>query len=235
MPSDVEQYRSACHMISALTNLEVQVFDAARVLQIHVTDYELPAILEQLRQEALVQVLQQPVARGQVLVSRDATQLEFLAAGIWDGDAYQGTIVVGPAIIKVFHPQVLREMSQSEPIPLTTQKQLQQSYNALPLVDEAKQQAIGFLLCNMFAPGMLQPQPVGATLPLTEGPLRRSMVALEQNKELIEKRYASENHLLHAISTGNARLLQEALEGLQEISRPFRHPGSPVRSLPHQT
>ena len=145
MPFDIEQYRSTCHMLSALTNLDVQVFDPEKALQIHVAHYELPTILEQLWQETLVQVLR-PIVRGQILLARDTIQLTLLAAGIWDGDAYQGTVVVGPAISKVFHPQLLKEISQREPIPLYMQKQLQQSYNALPLVDEAKQQAIGSFL-----------------------------------------------------------------------------------------
>lgn len=226
-----EQYRSGCRMISILTNLEVQAFDAEKVLQVHMARYDLPHVLEHLRQEALVQVLQQPVAKGQVLVCRDAIQLEFLAAGMWDEAEYRGTVVVGPVISRAFHPQLLREMSQNERVPLAMQKQLQQSYNALPMVDEARQEAIAYVLLNIFAPGMIQPQLVEAALPLSEGPAQRFAVALEQNREMIEKRYAIENTILHAIVSGNARLLKEAMEELQEISWPFRHPGSPVRSL----
>lgn len=231
MSPDIEQHRSACHMLSALTNLDVQVFDAAKALQIYVAHYELPAALERLRQEALLQVLKQPVSRGQVLVARDAIHLAFFAAGIWHGDAYQGTIIVGPAISKVFHPQVLRAVNQNEPISLTTQKQLQQSYNALPLVDETKQQAIGFCLTNLFAPGMHQPQLIEVAFPVSEDFSRLFTGDLEQNWELIARRYENENRLLHAITTGNARLLKEALEGVKETSRPMRHPASPVRSL----
>ena len=49
MKPDMEHYRSACQMISALTNLEVLVFDAENALQLHVALYELPDVLEQLR------------------------------------------------------------------------------------------------------------------------------------------------------------------------------------------
>jgi two-component system, response regulator YesN len=226
-----EQYRSGCRMISILTNLEVQVFDAEKVLQIHFARYDLPNVLEHLRQEALVQVLQQPFAKEHVSVFHDSLQLEFLAAGIWNEAEYRGTIVVGPAISKAFHPQLLSEMSQNERLPLAMQKQLQQSYNTLPMVEEAKQQAIAHLLINMFAPGILQPQLIEATLPLTAGSVRRFAVALEQNREMIEKRYKIENNILHAIATGDARLLKKAMEEPQEISWPFRHPSSPVRSM----
>jgi len=40
-----------------------------------------------------------------------------------------------------------------------------------------------------------------------------------------------ENNVLHAITTGNGRLLQKATKELEEISWSFRHPSSPVRSL----
>lgn len=54
---------------------------------------------------------------------------------------------------------------------------------------------------------------------------------LEQNWELIARRYENENHFLHAITTGNAQLLKVALEEVRKTSRPMRHPASPVRSL----
>jgi hypothetical protein len=37
------------------------------------------------------------------------------------------------------------------------QQQLLQSYNALTMVDEAKKQAISYLLSNVFTPEMIQP------------------------------------------------------------------------------
>ena len=52
-----ERYRSGCRKISLLTNLDVQLFDTERVSQIHYASYDLPTMLERLKQEALVQVL----------------------------------------------------------------------------------------------------------------------------------------------------------------------------------
>ena len=61
-----EQYRTGCRMISVLTNLEVQLFDAEQVLQVHFARYDLPNVLEHLRQEALAQLLQQPFVKEHV-------------------------------------------------------------------------------------------------------------------------------------------------------------------------
>lgn len=231
MSSHVERYRSACRMVSAFTNLEVQLFNAEKELQIQVARYDLPVALEQMRQNTLVQMLQQPVPRGQVLVFRDAIQLAFFAAGLWDEAAYLGSVVVGPAISKVFHADVLRVMNLYKHLPLTMQKELQQSYNALPLIDEEKQQAIGFFLHNLFARGLEQPQLIDTTLPVPEDPSRHFVVALERNRELIEKRYELENTILHAIRTGNTHLVKKTVERFKEISWPSRFPSSPVRSL----
>jgi two-component system response regulator YesN len=231
MLSDSEQYHSACRMISVLTNLEVQMFDAEKARQIQIARYDLPAALEQMRQDALIQMLQQPVPRGQIVVFRDAIQLAFFAAGLWEEGVYLGTVVVGPAISKVFHPHILREMRLNERFSLTMQKELQQSYNTLPLVDEEKQHAIGFLLHNMFAPGLEQPQLIDTPLPVPEDPPQRFVVALEHNRELIEKRYELENAILHAIRTGNTHQVKKIAERLKEVSWPLRLPSSPVRSL----
>lgn len=49
-------------------------------------------MIEHYKQEALVHVLQQPVVKDCAYVFRNSIQLEFLAAGVWDGAEYRGTI-----------------------------------------------------------------------------------------------------------------------------------------------
>jgi two-component system, response regulator YesN len=226
-----EQYTSGCQMISILTNLEVQLFDHERVSQIHYASYNLPNVIERYKQADLVQVLQQPFVKEHVFVFRDSIQLEFLAAGIWVGAEYQGTIVVGPFISKATPPQLISEMIHKERLPLVMQQQLLQSYNALTMVDEAKKQAISYLLSNVFTPEMIQPQQIEIVLPPSDGTAVYSRHDLEQDRELIEKRYESENKLLHAIAKGDPHLLKTAMQGAKELSWPYRHPNSPVRSM----
>jgi hypothetical protein len=114
----------------------VQLFDTEGVSQIHYAPYDLPTILERLKQKALVHILQQPFVKEHVYVFGDSIQLEFLAAGVWDGAEHRGTIVVGPCISKAYHPQLLREMSQKERLSLAMQRQLRQGYSALTMVDK---------------------------------------------------------------------------------------------------
>jgi two-component system, response regulator YesN len=231
MQAAYEQYRSGCQLISLLTNLEVQLFDHERVSQIHYASYDLPTVIERYKHAALVQVLQQPLVKEHVHVLRDYIRLEFLAAGIWDGADYRGTIVVGPSISKAYPPQLLREISQKERLPLIMQQQLRQGYNTLTMVDEAKQQAISYVLINMFTPGMLQPQLIEIALPPSENTVVKFNDDLERDRELIERRYASENQLLHAIAKGDPHLLKTAMEEGKELSWPYRHPNAPVRSM----
>jgi two-component system response regulator YesN len=226
-----EQYRSGCRMISLLTNLEVQLFDTDGVLQLHYARYDLPTLLERLKQKALVHILEQPFVKEHVYVFRDSIQLEFLAAGVWDGAEHRGAIVVGPCISKAYHPQLLREMSQKERIPLAMQRQLQQGYTMLTMVDEAKQQAISYLLINVLTPGMIQPQRMEIALPPSESTAVKFNDDLEQDRALIERRYESENKLLHAIAKGDPQLLKQAMEEWQGRPWPYRHPNAPVRSM----
>ncbi len=231
MQAAYEQYRSGCQLISILTNLEVQLFDNERVSQIHYASYDLPTVLERYKHAALVHVLQQPLVRDCVYVFHDSIQLEFLAAGMWDGAEYRGTIVVGPCISKTYPPQLIHEMIHKERLPLVMQQQLRQCYNALTMVDEAKQHAISYLLINVFTPGMIQPQQIEIAVPPSEGTAVNFNDDLEQDWELIERRYASENKLLHAIARGAPPLLKTAMEEGKEFSWPYRHPNSPVRSM----
>jgi two-component system response regulator YesN len=231
MQAAYEQYTSGCKMISILTNLEVQLFDNERVSQIHYASYDLPNVIERFKQEALVQVLQQPLVKDCVYVFCDAIQLEFLSAGMWDGAEYRGTVVVGPFISKAYHPRLISEMSQKERLPLVMQRQLQQCYNTLTMVDEAKQHAISHLLINVFTPGMTQPQGIEVALPSSEGTAVKFKYELEQDRELIERRYESENKALHAIATGDPQLLKKVMEERKGLSFPNRVPNTPVRSL----
>ncbi len=226
-----EQYKSGCQMISILTNLEVQLFDHERVSQIHYASYDLPNVIERYKQAALVQILQQPLVKEHMYVFRDAIQLEFLTAGIWDGAEYRGTIVVGPCISKAYPPQLLSEIIHKERLPLVMQRQLHQCYNTLTMVDEAKQHAISHLLINVFKPGMTQPQRIETALPPLEGMAVKFKYDQEQDRELIERRYEIENKLLHAIAKGDPQMLKTAMEEGKELSWPYRHPNSPVRSM----
>ena len=231
MHSAYERYRSGCQIISLLTNLDVQLFDTEGVSQSRYAPYDLPTMLERLKQKALTLILQQPFVKEHVYVFRDSIQLEFLAAGVWDGAEHRGTIVVGPCISKAYHPQLLREMSQNERLPLAMQRQLQQGYTTLTMVDEAKRQAISYILINVFTPGMIQPQRIEIALPSEDGTAVKFNVDLEQDRALIERRYESENKLLHAIAKGDPQLLKKAMEEGKEIPWPYRHPNAPVRSM----
>lgn len=231
MHANYEQYTSGCRMISLLTNLEVQLFDTEGVSQIHYSTYDLPPLLKHLKQKALVHILEQPFVKEHVYLFCDAIQLEFLAAGIWDEAEYRGAIVVGPCIKKAYHPQLLREMSQKERFPLAMQRQLQQGYNTLTMVDEAKLQAISDLLINVLKPGMIQSQRIEIALPSEDGTATKFKDDLEQDRRLIERRYEMENKLLHAIARGDPQLVKTAMEEGKEIPWPYRHPEVPVRSM----
>lgn len=56
-----EQYRAGCQMFSLLTNLEVQVFDTDGVPQFRYALYDLPTLLERLKQKSLVHSLQRTI------------------------------------------------------------------------------------------------------------------------------------------------------------------------------
>lgn len=231
MQPTYEQYTSGCQMISLLTNLEVQLFDIERVLRLHYARYDLPAVLERLKQEALLRVLQQPLLKEYVYRFRDPFQLEVLAVGIWNEEEYEGTIAVGPFISKAYHPQLLKETGQKERLPLLMQRQLQQYYNTLTMVDEAKLSAIGFFLINLFLTGMRQPQLVENVVPLAEGASVKFKYEMEQNRELVERRYEVENKILYAITQGDERLLKQATQEFKRLPWPYRHPQAPVRSM----
>ncbi len=111
------------------------------------------------------------------------------------------------------------------------QRQLQQCYSALTMVDEAKRHAISHLLINVFKPEMTHPQLIESALPPLGSTAVEFKYELEQDRELIERRYEIENKLLHAIAKGDPQLLKKVMEEWKGIPWPYRHPSSPVRSM----
>jgi AraC-like DNA-binding protein len=98
------------------------------------------------------------------------------------------------------------------------------------MVDEAKQQAISYLLINVFTPGMRQPQRIEVAFPSEDGTAVKFKYDLEQDRVLIERRYEIENKLLHAIAKGDLQLLKKVMKEFKGIPWPYRHPHAPVRS-----
>lgn len=110
MQPTYEQYAEGCQMISLLTNLEVQLFDNEGVSQLHYARYDLPGVLEGFKQEALVQILQQPLVREHVNVFRGPFQLEFLAVGMWHEAEYRGLSWQAPVSAK----RIIRNCSMKQ-------------------------------------------------------------------------------------------------------------------------
>jgi AraC-like DNA-binding protein len=78
---------------------------------------------------------------------------------------------------------------------------------------------------------MIQSQRIEIALPSSESTVMKFNDDLEQDRELIERRYESENKLLHAIAKGDPQLLKQAMEEGKELPWPYRHPHAPVRSM----
>ncbi len=226
-----EQYCSGCQLISLLTDLDVHLFDTERASRLHYARYDLPKVIRHFEQEALVHILELPLVKDCVYVVRDAIQLEFLAAGVWEGPAYRGALVVGPFISKAYQPQLLREMSREERLPLAMERQLHQGYNTLKMVDERKQDAISHLLINVFTPGMRQPQRIETALPFSERTAVQFNADLEQDRALSESRFRVGNKLSHAIEKGDPHMLKQVMKEEEEISWPYRLPLAPLRSM----
>ncbi len=229
MQSVYESYRLSCQMISLLTYLEVRLFDQDKKLESYYAPHDLPAVIEQFKQETLAYILQQTLVKDNVYLFHDTIHLEFLVSGLWDNSAYCGTIVVGPFVSQVYHPQLLHEVSQRVPLPV--QQKLQQSYNAITIIDEARQSVISYLIYNMFICTTKQPQHIEIILPHAEDIAARFKYAQEQDRTVIEKRYAFENKILHAINTGDSQTLKIIMEEQKGLPWPYRHPHAPLRSM----
>ena len=157
--------------------------------------------------------------------------LEYMAVGIWREQTFIGSIVIGPFISKLSAIDLIKDIIYRNNLPIGERKQLEQFYRSLPVLGEMEYTSIGKLLVNMCGHEYIAAQPIAtSTLKpiLNQTHLKGS---IEENKDIIEERYNSQNMLMDAMAKGDKTACNNIVLSMSRILEfSDRIPESPIRS-----
>lgn len=157
--------------------------------------------------------------------------IEYIAVGIWRGKSFSGSMVVGPFISSMSVIDLIKDIISQNNLPIGERKQLEQFYQSLPVLDEMEHRSIGELLINLCSHNYIPAQSISSTTPKPSLNQNRLKVSIEENKDIIETRYKSQNKLMDAMARGDKTEVNHIIHttaGPLEFSD--RIPESPIRS-----
>ncbi|WP_338449963.1 helix-turn-helix transcriptional regulator [Niallia oryzisoli] len=157
--------------------------------------------------------------------------LEYMAVGIWKGQSFYGSLAVGPFISSISIIDRIKDIILRNNLPAAERKHLEQFYQSLPILSEVEYKHLGELLVNMCGHDYISSQLISSerSMPLLNQD--RLKVSIEENKDIIEKRYKTQNQLMDALAKGDkaeVNHLISMMSGIIEFSD--RIPESPIRA-----
>ncbi|MFD1125586.1 helix-turn-helix transcriptional regulator [Lentilactobacillus raoultii] len=162
----------------------------------------------------------------------DATQLDYLAIGMFEKAHLTGLCLVGPFIAKTMTVNMVSQLLLKTSLTASEQRQLTQFYNALPLLDAENVAATGQLLVTLFSRPVAHPQ--SQRLHHHDQPLQAQTVTAinDQTQAAIDRRYQLEAKMMQLVSTGDLTNLAHFQRTMPKLVSLFsnRIPNQPLRS-----
>lgn len=166
-------------------------------------------------------------------------KLNFIYAKIYDSSEHVGNIIIGPYLIEEPTPIILQDVLFENKLPISLRHTLTQYYLSLPLISTYKAKSIAEFLAY-FASDLnfikTQTPNIENITYTSKSEQHDALNTVNKNNEtpmdLIEKRYYTENEVMHAVENGDkekvSRLFTE--DFLLFNSIPDRIPNDPLRS-----
>ena len=157
--------------------------------------------------------------------------LEYMMVGIWRSSSFCGSMVVGPFISSMSIIDLIKDIISTNNLPIGERKQLEQFYQSLPVLSELEYKSLGELLVNLCGHDYIPSQQISTQTPKPSINHDRLRVSIEENKDIIESRYQTQNRLMDAMTKGDKAEVNNIVSstlGILEFSD--RIPESPIRS-----
>ena len=162
--------------------------------------------------------------------------LEYMTVGIWRGPSFCGSMAVGPFISSMSVIDLIKDIISTNNLPIGERKQLEQFYQSLHVLSELEYKNLGELLVNLCGHDYIPSQQISTRTPKPSINPDQLRVSIEENKDIIESRYQTQNRLMDAIAKGDkaeAINILDSTLGILEFSD--RTPESPIRSAKNMT
>jgi AraC-like DNA-binding protein len=229
---DINDLKKICHLLNAVTKLDVRYINQEGVTIFQMVDHYLPSVLQGLENE--YQTINDTLVISQsnsCYHYLNSYGLEYIAAGIWKNRSYHGFVLIGPFISSTSVIEFLSDMITQNGLPVSQRQQLAGFYKSLSVITSNEYESIGSLLINMCEHKYLEPQLIKTRMvipPINKEQLKEN---LDESKQIIEKRYEEEKKLMDAIARGDkAAIGQLTKSSIDILDFSNRIPESPIRS-----
>lgn len=219
-------------MLSSTTKMDARFIDRDGKVLFQLISHPLPPLLDNLENEYK--------HINQVLSAKPSNYyfhyiniygLDYMAAGIWKNASFFGSVVLGPFISSMSIIDRIKDIISRNNLPVGERKQLEQFYQSLPVLSELEYKHLGELLVNLCGHTYISSELVSSETLLPLLNQDHLKVSIEENKDIIERRYKNQNELMDAIASGDKAAVNHlirTISGIIEFSD--RIPESPIRS-----
>lgn len=229
----VNDYIKISQMVHSITKMDVILNDGDGNTLFQSINHSIPVVLDHPHNEyAHINEILNKHQSNRYYHHVNAYGLEYIAVGIWRDHSFYGSITIGPFISSILVIDLIKEIMIKNSLPIGERKQLEQFYQALPVLSEVESHYIGELLVNLCGHEYINAQQLSSSIlkPIINDDQLK--ITIEENKQIIEERYQYQNRLMHAITKGDqvevSNLMDSSIDILVEFSD--RVPGSPIRS-----
>ncbi|WP_394236995.1 helix-turn-helix transcriptional regulator [Niallia oryzisoli] len=227
-----EELSKIAQMLNSTTKMDTIVIDPNGNALFQLINHPIPSVLAYPENESMY--------FNEILSKRPSNYyfhyintygLEYMASGIWKGQSFLGSLAVGPFISSISIADRIKDIISKNNLPVAERKHLEQFYQSLPVLGEVEYKHLGELLVNLCGHDYISSQLISseASVPLLNQD--RLKVSIEENKDIIERRYENQNQLMDALARGDkaeVNHLTHTMSGIIEFSN--RIPESPIRS-----
>ncbi|MGG3284079.1 helix-turn-helix transcriptional regulator [Paenibacillus solani] len=226
-----EHFQKIGSVIHTLTKMDVRIVTPDGVVLVQHVSHEVPAVLHIIHEDfSVINRSLEEHSSNRFIHYVDSYNLGYIAAGIWEGQEFCGSIVIGPLLSSIPSEDSMSSLMASNQLPIGQQTPLRTFYESLPVISGVEKDALGDLLIRLSNFEPVQAYEI-ALQPKVPPPVDRTEIHVESNN-FIEERYEGEKMLMDLISKGDkkaVRMVHKEQETLQLFMNRF--PGQPIRAV----
>lgn len=223
-----------CLLLNTITKMDIRLLDQNARPSLEFANHTIPSVIQNEKDDySIIQTILKQHPSTSYYDYVNSYGLGYIAAGIWNMDVLENSVVIGPIISSTSSKDVMSNIIANNQLPVSQRSQLLNFYNSLPVVSSEQYVAIGELMVNLFHHEPIQVQQI-RTQPQQTPSINKEKLAesIAESKNTIELRYETEKDWMDLVSKGDKKAGVFLSSGLDNLLLLFssRYPDSPIRA-----
>lgn len=227
----LEKLHKICRLMASTNKLDVRFINQDEQAVIQFVNLNLPASLQNFDNEYrhINQKLKESHHHAYYYYINHY-RLQYVAAGVWENNQYQGAIIVGPFISVTPDTNLINQVISLNQISINERKHLQEFYQSLSVLNNSTSNSIGELLVHLCNHSPIDAQMITSDFILPAQNKEKVKTNIDEKINLIEIRYQQEQKLLQAIMKGDKEQVEQLQLNMGDLYLENRIPESPIRA-----